>query len=140
MRIFCRTRFDITATGIKNSFNKQRVPLQDALGREIRDQGQWNRARNQQRNWETINQIVALRTLPQAVSLPERIQADGGTWWQFDFEVESPGTIELDGDPVGVLIADSRDVPMLTGLDEDINTGAAIDPGVNTQFWVAVDK
>jgi len=140
MRICCRTRYDITATGIKSAFNKNRLPIQDAQGDEISDAQSWNRARNRQRNWETINQIIALRTLPQDVSVPEKTQHDGQTWWQFGFEVESPGTVELDGDPVGVLVFDSQDVPMLTGLDEDAGVASAMEPGSNIVFWVDNDK
>jgi hypothetical protein len=136
MRICCQTRFDVTATGIKSAYNKNRAPTVAAQGQEINDEIAWNRARNQQRNWETINQIIALRTLPQQVTLPVRDAQDGKTWWKFDFVVESPGTVELDGDPVGVLISDSRDVPMLTGLDEDTGISSAMTPGVNVIFWV----
>jgi hypothetical protein len=128
MLIRCCTRFDITATGVKNNFQKNRESASDAA--------QWNHRRNQQRNWETINQIISLRTLPVNITTPQRRDDS----WEFEFEIEQPATVELAGDPVGLLNADCRDVPMLTGLDEQPGTASVLIPGINIEFVVILDK
>ena len=132
MRIICRTRFDITATGVRNSFYKNRA---DAADTET-----WTRNRNQQRNWETVNQIISLRTLPINITLPKRITQAGENLWVFEFEIEQPATVGTDEDPVGILKADCRDVPMLTGLDEDDDIGSTLIVNTNIEFAVDSDK
>ena len=132
MRIVCRTRFDITATGVRNSFYKNRDTGADTES--------WNRSRNQQRNWETVNQIISLRTLPVNISQPKHVQKNNENLWIFEFEVEQPATIGTDEDPVGILKADCRDVPMLTGLDEDDDIGSTLIVDTNIEFAVDSDK
>ena len=132
MIITCRTRFDITASGVRSNFNKNRMAAAD--------EKQWTHDRNQQRNWETINQIISLRTLPVNITLPQRIQVDGKTFWEFVFEVEQPATIEYDGDPVGILKADCRDVPMIVGLDEDSGIQGVLIVDTNIEFAVDPNK
>lgn len=140
IRVVCTTRFDITATGVKSHFNISRLPFQDATGRNIANNDDWNHARNQQRNWETINQIISLRTLPDEISDPIKTDQDGKNTWQFEFTVENPSTIELDGDPVGALAKDSNDVPMLLGLYEDPGIEPCLKAGINICFTISADK
>jgi len=118
MKIVCSTLFDITATGITGHFKPSRVPFTDANGQVIHDEHKWHRARNQQRNWETISQLISLRTQAFNTSTPTR-QKDR---WVFTFEVETPSIF---GDNLSLLIADCSDVPMVIGLDE-INNNANI--------------
>lgn len=127
MLIRCCTRFDITATGVRNNFQKNR---------DNTDTASWNHRRNQQRNWETVNQIISLRTLPTNITTPQRVDDR----WEFEFEVEQPATIELEGDPVGLLAADCRDVPMLVGLNESSGLTPVLLPGTNIEFVVISDK
>lgn len=136
MRLSCRTRFDITATGVKSHFSPGRMPFVDAVGQTVSNIADWNRSRNQQRNWETVNQIIALRTLPEDISLPVKTE----DVWVFEFTVENPSTIEQDGDPVGALIRDCQDVPMLTGLGENTDVGVCLIPGNNIHFEIVSDK
>ena len=140
MRIRCRTNFDITATGVKSHFSPGRIPFVDDAGKTVADLAGWHRSRNQQRNWETVNQIIALRTLPEEITLPELIEQDAVKTWKFEFQVDSPSTIELDGDPVGALNRDCQDVPMLLGLDEGEDIGICLIPGTNIYFEVINDK
>jgi hypothetical protein len=119
MRFFCKTIFDITATGVKNNFHKHRIPFVDDNGCTVTDIAHWTRSRNQQRNWETINQIISLRTLPVEISIPIRVEKDKVIHWYFEFTVDQPASIELNGDPVGSLSMDCQDVPMIVGLDEN---------------------
>ncbi len=118
MKIRCRTVFDITATGVKNHFNRARLPFRDESGSMIADEVQWHRSRNKQRNWETLNQIISLRTLPMDISIPIVQQQDSGPMWEFEFGIDQPGALDISGDPLGALIQDSKGVPMHTGLDE----------------------
>ena len=62
MKIRCRTLFDITATGITGHHKPSRIPFTDNSGQLILDERSWNRGRNQQRNWETLTQLISLRT------------------------------------------------------------------------------
>ena len=110
IKIQVRTLFDITATGVTGHYKSSRNKFNS-----IDD---WNRARNQQRNWETITQILSLRTQIMTIINP----ICNNNHWEFDFESES--NVWNDGtDPVGVLKSDCEGVPMLRELanNPDIN-------------------
>jgi len=62
MRILCRTLFDCSATGVTGHYRPSQVPFEDSAGNTIANQHDWMFARNQQRNWETLNQLISLRT------------------------------------------------------------------------------
>jgi hypothetical protein len=113
MRFSCTTGFDITATGVTGHFKSARVPFRDRAGNNIRDMTDWNRSRNQQRNWETVQQIIGMRTQISDSTVPVRT----GSTWHFEFETETPGVYGADDDPVAVLYSDADGVPMLTDLD-----------------------
>jgi len=122
----CQTLFDITATGVTGHYKS-------SSNTELAD---WNRARNQQRNWETITQILGLRT--QLFDLSNPVQDTSGTRWMFEFETESDGIYGPDSDPVQVLRADAEGVPMLLNLDNQ----AEIEPvivtsGPRQNIWFA---
>lgn len=120
--ISCRTRFDITATGVRNNYKPQRLPYRQDNGEVITDRQHWERARNQQRNWETMNQIISLRCLPEDITQPRR-QGDD---WVFEFKVANPASIVLGDDAVGQLVEDAQGVPMITDLDETPGLAASI--------------
>lgn len=136
----CTTRFDITTTGVRGNFNRNRIPFVDATGKSITDEPAWVRARNQQRNWETLTQVISLRTLPQDITESQKIQRENQNWWSFDFVIEQPASIEDNGNPVGILVKDSRDVPMLLGLDEDADIENILVPGTNIEFEIITHK
>jgi len=140
MRITCSTTFDITATEVRSNFQAHRIPFQDATGRTINDPGTWQRARNQQRNWETMTQIISLRVLPHNISLPVLSWQDGIKHWTFDFEIDQSAALEIDGDPVGELKRDSHGVPMIAGLDESYSEQSTLMPDTNLFFIVQMDK
>lgn len=120
-RIQCRTLFDITATGVRNHRRG------DAM-----TEGQWQQARNQQRNWDTVNQIIALRTLPENISEPSR----QGQYWLFEFDVLDISTLGSATNDLSELIADSKGVPMITGLTETYRKLSYLEPDVNIWFSV----
>ena len=115
MKYAVQTFFDITATGITGHFKPSRIPFRDNVGSMITNEESWNRARNQQRNWETITQILGLRT--QLFRLQEPIADTSNSAWMFEFETETDHIYGNDSDPTGILRTDADGVPMLTSLD-----------------------
>jgi hypothetical protein len=105
MRYMCQTLFDITATGTTGHCKPSRMPYHDRAGQIIHDQTSWNHSRNQQRNWETLTQILSLRT--QLFDLTDPVADQTGTRWMFEFETETDGIYGPESDPVAVLRADS---------------------------------
>lgn len=114
MHIQCRTIFDITQTGVTGNYRPQQIPFRDRVNNLIQDQTTWHRARNQQRNLETILQLLSLRT--QIFDITEPVHDKG--YWSFDFSVEFDGVYQLGTQLFGTLQQDCDGVPMLTGLDE----------------------
>lgn len=134
MNIRCRTLFDCTYTGITGHFRVAQVPYSDRTGRLITDINDWNRARNQHRNWETLLQIISLRAQPNIVSEPH---CEDGIW-KFEFSIETPGvySVNSDLDNLDGLRNECAGIPMIVGLDEKNN----IDPslivsGAKQNLW-----
>ena len=140
LQVRCTTRFDITVTEVRNNFSRSRLPFYDATGKLIDDTITWNRARNQQRNWETINQVISLRSLPENITVSRKINKADQAWWTFEFSLEQPASIESNGNPVGLLDLDCNSVPMLTGLDEDPDQEGVLIPDINIQFETITHK
>ena len=72
MRFTCKTYFDINNTGVTGHFKASRVPFTDKSGQQITNEMSWNIARNQQRNWETLTQLISMRTQIAKMSAPKR--------------------------------------------------------------------
>jgi hypothetical protein len=115
MKYVCQTLFDITATGVTGHFRPTRMPFTDQAGQQIHNHADWNRSRNQQRNWETLTQIIGLRT--QIFDLQAPIKDSTGTRWMFEFETDRDGVFGSDADPTEILRTDAEGVPMLLDLD-----------------------
>jgi hypothetical protein len=136
MKFACQTLFDITATGVTGHCKTSRMPFQDRAGQIIKDETSWNRSRNQQRNWETITQILSLRT--QLFDLTEPIQDQTGSRWMFEFETETDGVYGPDSDPVSVLRSDAEGVPMLRELNNDPDIEIVlVTKGPRQNIWFA---
>jgi len=86
--------------------------------------------RDQQRNWETVIQCIGLRTQPQLIERPVMIESELD-WFEFgDFysgvhrvwhwlwTIEADGVYDLAGKPLGGLLKDFEQVPIVTGLEE----------------------
>ena len=136
MKYVCQTRFDITATGVTGHCKSTRMPFYDRAGQLIDTVQAWNRSRNQQRNWETIIQILGLRT--QVFGLTTPIQDQSGQRWMFDFETETQGVYGSEQDPTAVLRSDAEGVPMLRELnnDPDVDT-VLVTQGPRQNIWFA---
>ena len=136
MKYICQTLFDITATGVTGHCKSARMPFQDRAGQNINDEQAWNRSRNQQRNWETLTQILSLRT--QLFLLTDPVPDLSGSRWMFEFETESDGIYGPDSDPVSVLRADANGVPMLRELNNDPDIeNVLVTAGARQNIWFA---
>ena len=136
MRYACQTLFDISATGVTGHCRAQRLPFVDRCGKVIDNQDSWNRARNQQRNWETLLQIIGLRT--QLFDITEPIIDSTGSRWMFEFESDREGVFGLESDPTALLREDAQGVPMLRELDNDPDIEPfLITTGPRQNIWFA---
>ena len=103
---------DITATGVTRGDND-------------------SQERNQQRNWETVLQCMGLRTQPQIIKDPASTMLNlevmdnmfGDFYqgeqriWTWTWAVESTGVYDTNK-PLGGLLQDFEQVPIITGLTE----------------------
>lgn len=129
MKISVTTLFDCAATGVTGHYRPSAVPFHDRQGTEIQDQAQWNRSRNRQRNWETIQQVIGLRSQIDHYRLPE--YQDG--LWQFEISVERSDVFGAD---LVDLRRDCEGVPMITGLGEPQDTAPLLVTQGNQQnIW-----
>jgi hypothetical protein len=86
--------------------------------------------RNQQRNWETIYQLLSLRAQLLEFNCMPVVSADIAEYafginyvgkhniWMFDFAVERDDVYALNHDKFGVLKDDFKIAPIILGLDE----------------------
>jgi len=82
----------------------------------------------QQSNYNTLIQTIGLRAnIDHSVDpimnngrLPDPFTGNGA-YWTFVFEVEREQTFLKDRDPVGLLIDDFNNVPVVTGLQDTVN-------------------
>lgn len=132
-KIRCRTLFDITQTDVRHQYSAGRLPFQDATGRTITNHHEWMLARNQQRNWETLLQLLSLRTQPYDVTRPAMMWGHD-SWWAFEFSVEHAAVLASDARPYGQLEQDCAMVPMLIGLTEQLQITPMLIPGINIVF------
>lgn len=126
----CATLFDITATGVTGHFKAARVPFVDQSGKLIEDDADWNFSRNQQRNWETLTQIISLRCHIQDITVPicrENV-------WNFEFTSETPGAYGNDDDPTGLLELDCEGIPMIINLNNNPEIDKVLIPEKNIWF------
>lgn len=134
MNILCRTLFDCSRTGTTGHFRIGAVPYADATGTVIRNIGDWTLSRNQQRNFETILQMISLRAQPDVVSDP----VEQAGMWSFEFAVESAGVYSATGQlgSTDALTAECAGTPMIVGLREQPNLDAwMITQGHRQNIW-----
>jgi hypothetical protein len=113
-----------------------------------------SKTRNQQRNWETTNQVLGLRTQIITISQPEKIAIDitksnfGSNFtgiqsvWVFKFGVEQADVYSNGISPYGALEADFINVPIIAGLEETISlptpTFTVTGPNTNIYFTALI--
>jgi hypothetical protein len=103
---------DITATGVKRS----------SVADDIR--------RNQQRNWETVQQVIGLRTQANVLEEPQSFEVDledmefGEFYegrhrvWVWVWSVDHVGIYDLPNETMGGLNQDFEQVPVITYLED----------------------
>lgn len=143
--INCYTLFDITDTGIRSHIRSVKFPMKDKRGNQISNEKEWDCSRNQQRNWETLLQVISLRTQPLRIIGPRKVSV---AWknseervyaWKFTFESEHDGVFDDGNAKLGHLIDDANGVPMIVGLTEYVKLTPQImtkNNLVNTYFEV----
>jgi hypothetical protein len=132
LRFFCKTLFDITATGVTGHFKSSRIPFRDRSGKNIVDEITWNQARNQQRNWETLTQLLSMRTQIFEIEVPKKHHEI----WSFEFEVDTPGVFGTPEHPVEMLLLDAEGIPMLLGLENTYDLlPVLITDGEDQNIW-----
>jgi hypothetical protein len=134
-RIRVTTQFDCTATGVTGHFRPNTLPFDDREGQTISDQETWTRSRNQQRNWETILQIIGLYTQAQDITPTEL--TDGQ--WSFEFSTDFDDVFSAHGDPLGLLKSACQGVPMFYNLDSVPKT-AMLESCKNINFEIVDHK
>ena len=119
-RITCYTLFDITQTGVLN----RAKPGDDV------DYDQWLKKRNTQTNFDTVLQVINLRSQPESISIPKKVnirfdefdnfgflfqQIDDETYpcWQFTFDIIHHSVFNDGETELGALYNDCHNVPMI---------------------------
>lgn len=129
MKIICRTTLDITATGITGHYKPSRVPFLDNAGQNIVNQFTWTHSRNQQRNWETLTQLISLRT-----QVNWTLPIKQNNQWEFEFETDNDTVWTQDNDALCLLRQDCEGVPMVGPEAGQIVSLCASGPEQNVWF------
>lgn len=147
MKIRCRTLFDITNTNQSN----RRGLLENEPDRDAVKQ------RMQQANFETILQIVSMRSQPENITTPVLVSTKFGAdspWgsayrskkpvnsWEFEFTVNYKQVFANEHDKLGALLQDCRGVPMIKDLTEwhSIETTLNVSPELRNIIFEIVDE
>jgi hypothetical protein len=128
MSIQITTDFDCRPTGVTGHYRENLLPFTDQLGQLVTDMSTWVRSRNQQRNWETIMQLISLYTQPVRVS---QVRAKDQRW-QFEFDTDFDDVFAINDDPVGRLLQACDGVPVINYVEQQLTT--LLHPGVNIWF------
>lgn len=116
-KIACFTLFDITQTGVPN---RSKPP-------EGIDYKDWVYQRNTQINFDTILQSISLRSQPENISIPKRVEVNDDYFnkgetvcWTFNFEIRTVSVFSDGNDELAYLKDDVKDVPMIVCGTESI--------------------
>ena len=110
-RLICD--FDITATGAY-SYRPVMIPGLTKTGYEINDKQDWFRVVNQQRNWDTVQQILSLRTQIELIELPQYVDQQ----WHFTVGLDSNRIASAIDKSLYIIENDFNNVPIILGLLE----------------------
>ena len=120
-RIRCYTLFDITKTGVLNRSSPVGVDI-----------AFWIKQRNTQCNFDTILQVISLRSQPEVVNFPMSMELteinndvigflydiEKVNLWKFEFEIQHSSVFENGIVPLGALYKDCEGVPMIHCEDQ----------------------
>ena len=133
MRISVSTYFDCTATGTTGHFRQAQLPMTDNADQTINNEHDWVNSRNQQRNFETLIQLVSLYTQPLNIEVPT--YNSNTHLWTFEFDIEFPGIFATEDDSLGLLKQYAQDIPMIIGLNESQKmSGTQLNCNINIFF------
>lgn len=146
----CHTLFDITNTGVLN----RRPPSFLDENKLI----EWNNNKKRQCNFDTVLQIISMRSQPEDITKPEfkyikfenfdkfgfllETQDDSEIpVWSFDFTVNYRSVFDDGITELGYLYSDCDSVPMLTGLSEWNKTPSFLDisPELRNIYFEVLD-
>jgi len=124
------TTFDITNTNIIRRYNKI------LLTASITNEDEYNTAKKQQTNFETIMQVISLRTQPTIIHKPKTYIKNKKKYWAFDFTVEFDNVYYDGKDNIGLLKSDCNNTPMINKLTSKISDNYL---QVNKNIFLEVD-
>lgn len=119
-RIKCHTLFDITNTGVAN----RKIPSTLSID-EIDD---WKKRRNTQSNYDTLLQVLGLRSQPEDISRVIKSTVDftdtdkfgflfesetPQSYWSFEFSIFHTSVFDDGINELGALYSDCDNVPMI---------------------------
>ena len=129
---------DITATGLVAPYDSKFKQIIDDNDTVINSERSWNKSRNKQRNWETVVQVLGLRSFPNILYTPvtkfdNLSNYDFGSnyigkenIWVFRFTTEQAGLFAGINSSTELLDLDLHQVPITINLDETVH----IDPSI----------
>lgn len=124
-----RTIFDCTRTGVVGRFRGEMLPFQDKAGQAVTSESEWNRSRNQQRNFETLQQTIGMRT--QLLEMSDPVRCDR----QWCFEV-TPDRADAFGTALSDLLDDCYNVPMIHDVTAPAARQTPLMPlGADPNIW-----
>ena len=135
-RIACYTLFNITQTGVSNRNKPSNSDVHD-----------WIQRRNTQCNFDTILQVISLRSQPDVTKIPTSFdirfdefnkfglsyqQEENVTYkcWQFEFEVHHASVFENGITSFGALYNDCDKVPMIMCENQYQKTPSFLDSSI----------
>ena len=134
IQISVRTLFDCTDTGVVGHIKHDQLPFKDRANQLISDDPAWLKSRNQQRNWESLLQVISLRTQPFEVIEP-KFNKDNSCW-EFTFAVEFESLYSDGTDDLAELKRDLDQVPMIVGLNETADLDGILRvAGADVNIW-----
>jgi hypothetical protein len=125
------TIFDITFTNTTGYFQPHKLPYKDSACQLIENNAGWNRSRNQQRNWETLTQVISLRTQIFDIVYPVKHKSK----WYFEFSVEDISVYGSEFDPFEILKNDAKNVPMIVYDDLSIKSNMLVVDGIDQNLY-----
>ena len=128
------TKYDCTATKTVGRYRAAGLPTVDATGAEIVDLETWEQSRNKQRNYETLLQVISLRSQP--LDLSSTTFNVENNCWEFTYSVEFENIYKKGADEVGLLKDDMHQIPMIVGLGEVEKLSGLLEvSGDQTSIW-----
>jgi len=107
------------------------------------------KSRNQQRNYETLIQVISLRAQPVYLEDPKRLRKQNLSLydfpdkestqdiWRFSFSPEQPDVYKQGSNPLAALEQDSESIPIILGLNETADIEIpTLQVGINTYYKV----